>query len=597
MSLAGNTISALEVKVSDDIGQRAADCTIVLAAVGAFAPPPIEFSIPGDTQTLTSTTLRPTGTIITVKASYANIPTHNVFRGLVEYMDDLADATKDLWTVKLSAMPRNFPHRKAVTRVFNSFFTDKAEATHSTDILTQVCLDAALTVGRNDLPDYVIVGTYEVIHKTPVQTAEALAQPFNLFDFLKYYVRTDADGLQILGVDYTADPKGGVYDIPNVISVERTFEAYMPETRVGDGNVLLTGGDIIVIAGGPDAATFGSTVTKTFTSSTQDTQTIAGFKRWAERRVNIQFVCRWNGSNVAGGDLDTLITALKNGQISNLQIVETYTLSDETFEYDSINGLIRSTHSYFTYQTKTFQDNTYMSFSVTRKVITQDETQEYIYPRGQKFNKSLNRRVYSYNKLGIQTNTSTWEYFGIRQEWVLNDVKIDQGDIVGATTAEIQFYAANKKAVTGEPVQAAVGTDGITGIIKAVKTQIGKYQLYNGVQLPVLSQDLLNNPFDPNLNFALLAFERQTAYQISCQNMNYDGLLAVWSLVLKQRDLEHHNAYWEIVKVRCSVDTIPVVGSSAKANGFYGWVTSVEHDLDANSALSTIVLKRIVVPK
>jgi len=575
------------ISVRDDITQRAADCAVEVKPSASVPPPEIEYSWFGDTMVLTGSPLRPNGGLITVNLGYAGIPEHVLFRGLIEFADDLTDANKNLFKFKLSAIPRNQPHRRKITKVFNSFFTDQADATTSRAIFENVCTAATLQIGRNDLPLYTVNGTWEVINQTPVQVAEQLLTPFNVFDYLKFYPRTDADGMQIIKIDYTQEPGGGVYDIPNIISVTNNWELYMPDSRVGDGKVLLTGADIF---GAEQSAVARHVVFKTYESSTRDDLQFADFEKWSERRTKYRFIIDVYGGDLLGTDqLDDFIEALRAGSFTDLKIVESYALWDEAYDYDSVNGLIRSQHTYFTYEEKTFQDQLYMTNAVTQTVLTYDETQEYLYPSGTKFNKSMSRRSYNYNSIGIQTSVTTLEYFGFRQQWVLQDTRIDQGDTVAATNSEIQFYVNARKPLDSSPTQLSVGQS----VVRSQKTQVGKYQLLDGSRLPVLASDLVNWAQDPNTNFALAEFERQSAYQLNCPGMDYSGLEQIWEIVQRQREIEHSNAYWQIITVQCSVDTAPAIGTSAKARGAYGFVTAINHDVDGNSALTEITLRRL----
>lgn len=591
----GTSISAFHVKVSDEINSVAAECDIDLAATGVFAPPPIEYAIPGDTETLTGLTLRPNGTIITVSAGYSSIPIHAMFTGVITYMDDVNDANKDIWAIKMAAMPRNQPQRVPITYIANFDLTKPTiDSSSSVGILAAICKAAGVQIGRNDLPNYAVVGTYESIHRTAVQAAQALVSPFNLFEFLHYYVRMDTGGMNILKVDYAAAPGGGVYEIPNVISVETSYELYAPDARLGDTNVLLTGGDILTFES-QEVSTI--TVTETFTTSTQDSSATTNLNKWAEKTTTIQFVCQVTGGSFSGiTDLGTLINAFINGQIQGLQILSSYTLSDQTDEYDSQNGLTQTSISTYTYTEKTFSANTYMSFSVTKKVLDFDETVVTIYPGGQAFPKSMVRRTHNYNQIGVETSTVNVSYMGVRGQWVLNDTNISQGDLVGATNAEIQFYSAKRASFSSaSPLQSGVFP--ATSTTAITKTQIGKYQLLNGTPLPILGQDILAsaNAFGGvNGEFALLGFEEKTAFQVSGPNMDYNGLELLWQLCLQERALEQANCYWQITKVKASLDTTPAVGSSAKANGMYGWVTSIQSDIDANEAITEITLKRLV---
>lgn len=265
-----------EVKVTDAMNERAKTCTLTLA------PPDedrqnrsvAEVRHPGDTQSIVATNIRPNNSIVEVRAAFGGLPSHTIFAGVVELMDDLEDPDKNLFVIELSATPANQGHRKRINMLRNSTVPTSYSSSRSvfnvssgagvginrvsvsrptgldrwtsTNLLNQVCQKAGIKLGRNDLPTHNIWGTYEVIRKNPMEVAEELCAPFNTFDFQRYFVRCDeTNGLQIIKVDYT---KGaGVtnpYPIQNLEQKSRSYARYMPENRIGDSDVVCRGADI-----------------------------------------------------------------------------------------------------------------------------------------------------------------------------------------------------------------------------------------------------------------------------------------------------------------------------------------------------------------
>lgn len=573
------------VRIKDDVRQRAKSCDVVLAPSGFFSPPAVEFGIPGDSEVLTGSTLRPNGATIEINAAYANVPSHSVFKGVIEFMDDVTSDMSDIFRVKLSAMPKNQPHRKPISRVFNRFLSDLGSNSGgpsmgtlptSVSILEAICGDAGLSIGRNDMPSYAIEGTWENIHQTPVQCAERLLTPFNMFDYLKFFVRTDEDGLQIIKIDFTKAPGGTVYDIPNVIEVTRTFELYMPDARLGDSPVLLVGADKLGYpenspSGPVPPAVYRRTAQETYTTTSRSSGAVPDFERWIEKRSTIQFVLDVYATSPfdvpSSTDLDAFINALRLGTITGLKIVASRPVNEETREYDTVNGLIRSQSRYFTYADDEIQ-----------AALTQDEEQEFIYPGGKKINYRMTRRTYTQDANGIQVAVNTHNYYGYRDQWVASDANIEHGNSVAATNAEIQRLLDNIESGNLYPAN----PDPIPE--KNRKVHIGQYQLLDGEVLGILP---------PGLPSANLTLNSQPAFRISCPGMNYDGLLKVKAVIDREQEIEKTNAYWEKVTVRASLDTVPAVGTSAKVRGAYGIVVGVTHDINESSGTSTIELWRL----
>lgn len=661
--MSGTTLRIKSFQITDDLSQRAASAKVNVAPTEKHDQPPVEFSGYGDRAALSGLTIRPNGITLTMLASYDNVPPHAIFRGLLEYMDDTEDANADSFNLQLSSMPIKQPHRIPVTQVFNSYYTDKANVTTSHDILASICRSAGLAIGRNDLPEYAIEGTWEVIHSTAVEEAGRLVNVFNLFEFKHYYVRTDADGLQIIGVDFSQEPSGNPYVLQNIISVKRHFELYMPDKRLGDLPVILDGADIMGYSsdeprptdnGGPPPGdrtppdgqpsqgqcVLPFTKTITSTSSSQNTNNIANFDTWTESTTVMDVSFEVIGENLRIRTFDfttseivqvyqyaipslesilddslkdplTVVTFF-NGQelltwtvrITSLRVVDTKLISKLEEGYDSINGRVRAAKTTYEYvDAPADVANTGSQFHVNlpaQRLLTQEATEETIYPNGFTFLKSRTVVTHNYGDLREHKGSVTQKYLAYRGLLDLFESTTEVPDSFGLTNAQIQAFLSGRAPNPAAP-DIAFGDTGIpphpdpfpaptTQLpINSRKETIGQYQLLNGTKIPLYPTLSMYKVLD----LAKVDFEHSIAFHISCPGMNYTGLAAIWQLCLQQERLEHSNTYWEVVTVSCPIDSVPVVGSEANAAGTLGYVTAVEHIGDDNSALSLITIRRL----
>jgi hypothetical protein len=76
--------------------------------------------------------------------------------------------------------------------------------------------------------------------------------------------------------------------------------------------------------------------------------------------------------------------------------------------------------------------------------------------------------------------------------------------------------------------------------------------------------------------------------------MDYGGLGLLWALAQREKQLERMNAYWENITLVCPIDTSAVIGESIILDGSGGIVEDVRHVITADSALTTIQVKRII---
>jgi hypothetical protein len=86
----------------------------------------------------------------------------------------------------------------------------------------------------------------------------------------------------------------------------------------------------------------------------------------------------------------------------------------------------------------------------------------------------------------------------------------------------------------------------------------------------------------------------QFAFHISVPYMDYWGLGLIWAICVRQKVLERSNVYWNNISATSPLDTTPAAGESLAVEGYSGIVSKVEHSIDANSATTTIELKRLI---
>lgn len=660
--MSGTDLRIKSFQVTDDLSQRAASAKVVIAPADEFTPPPVEFSGDGTLAALSGLTIRPNGITLTLLSSYDNVPSHVLFKGLLEFMDDPKDANSDVFTLQLSAMPIKQPHRIPVTQVFNSFYTDNSNATTSHDILKSICKTAGLAIGRNDMPEYTIEGTWEVIHSTAVEEANRLVNPFNLFEFQHFYVRTDADGLQIIKVDFSKAPTGNVYSLQNIINVKRHFELYMPEKRLGDLAVMLVGADIYSYtsneirppeSGGPtthpatphDGLTpQGDNViqfkeTLTSVASTQNSVDFSLFETWAETTTEMEVTYEVVGQNLnifafdefghlvhvyeyAIGTFDQVLNdslqdplttiSFFNGtdtlfwtvKITGLRVVDTKVLSKQENHYDTINGLIKSDKTTYEYvdapAAVIATGSQFNSTLPAQRLLIKETTEHTEYPGGFSMLLHVTVITHNYGNRRELIGTSTHNYTCYREAVISSDTTIEVPDSFGITNAQIQAFLAGRgpnpiptptfpdnSAIPPHPDPFPAANHQVT--INNNKETIGQYQLLNGEIVPIYPTLKLYQILD----LAKVDFEHSIAFHISCPGMNYTGLTAIWQLCLEQQNLEHHNAYWEIVQTTVPIDSVPVVGAAVNAAGTIGYVTAIEHVGDSNEALSLVTVRRL----
>ena len=540
-----------QVTITDNISERAKTCKVILAPEGMVPAPVAEFAYPGDVTQLTGTNIRPTGTVINVNASFGGVPSHTVFSGAIEIMDDLTDPNRYNYTIILSNTPANQKHRTKITKVYNQQTAQNSPADSTTihSIIEDCCRIAGIPFGRCDLPNLKVWGTYEVIRKNPGEVAEEFCSAFNIFEYLHYFVRIDeTNGLSIIGIDYT---KGGevtnAYALQNLEACNRSYERYMPENRLGDGNIILVGCD--VYGADPNSTTVENTspgnsltdhdvtppdrtdfltCTKTYSQDSRNSQEL-GMDQWSTVDTTIQFTVQvtmepvweplmegdidaghWTYASMPVGDLDSLITALANNQVKSVSVIESNVIRTHEEQWsgagaaDPSSGasLAQTVDTTITYEQKRWPRHIYKANDFIAGVPTMEQTITSIYPLSSQYEQTLLKRFYNYSDTGVHIGTVTKLYHNYNGGWTLQNVSTTTENSPSLTSAALQ-YAADQQAELQEQLDAQqksganrtetynIPLSGLSDNKSPTAKQnksfsvIGKHKLINGIPQPV----------------------------------------------------------------------------------------------------------------
>lgn len=613
-------LNVTDITISDSITQLATSCKIEVASSSPDAPPAAEIIFSGDTAMPTASTIRPNGATIEVQVGINEVP-YTVFTGQVEFMDDLEDADQFYYGLDLSNTPPGQPHKTQVTMLVNGF-TYTAEGEISTEmsahvILRKVCDAAGIGLGRIDLPDYNVWGSWEIIRQNAVEVAHALCQPFNTFPHTQYFPRCDRNGLQIIKIDYTLGGEvGNVYEVQGTVSKKRQFEQYRPNNRIGASETLLTGAEIFGYTG---AQKLKGPAKQSFSTSSRTISQDNILTSWNESDTAMEFLLEVsrNSANPANPNevdtsgsflalrvydtLDENVTQLKSGIVDSLNVLESRTTSQEQREYNDAVGLLNRSTTNYTYATRVFNNNVQPSstfstvhnclvqvpsYLTPRTVLTFEETASFVYPDGGEFPEAMTRKWYTYSDIGVVTSVVSAEYYWDRT-WLLRGVQQQSGDPMGLINSAVEFF---NNAHQVQPTELGGAKNN-----PPQKAVIGKYQLRNGKA--VLPIKLQRDPCALSQQGELLkGFRESSPLQVSCPHMDYAGLELIFALCQTEQALEQANAYWDIVKITAPLDTTPIVGESAVIHGASGIVENIEHHINGDEGMTSITLRRIIKP-
>lgn len=646
--------------IKDELTQLAATCEIVVRPNKTQATPTVEFSFPQDVHGLQNanlTNIRPAGSQLGISAVINGNVQGDIFFGTVEFLDDLTDPNQYEYKIDMSKLPIGFPNRIKFSQIFNSFETvtqpvagasteeqvfgitnTSLNSVGAVDIIQSCCNIVGIPLGRCDLPNYSVSGVYEIIRKNVVEVARELCDPYNHFDFSRYYVRCDQSGLSIIGVDYTEGmgEGGPAYQVSHAKSVKRHFECYMPDNRVGHADVLLTGAHVtgiippkVIPNSSVPPTTFEIALTETFFQSTEnDTFSAASngnsvgagtsyapigtagltvssqaplLSNWSETTTTMGILVEFPSTTSPETTLDGFISAYQIDRTQVFRVKESYTLSTKTDDYTSAGGasgertLLKETVTENNYQMLQFSTNVSASTPIYKRVLVSRITTVTQYANGHAVPTSQEVEAFFYTSAGELYQTITQRFVYIRSTWVLIETATDVKNDLNIATAGLVY--SNKTASANPSVLKSNVTEQSYKL-----APMYTIQLYNGVDLyqyettflgPLKSPPGGLDPVAPPLDLAYL--DTRLAFTIHSSYMLAADLLQIWELCLREKTIETLNPYWELIEIECPADFTPAVGEPAIVTGYAGIVEKVEHSIDSNSAITRIFMKRLVL--
>lgn len=634
--------------IRNSLGQTARTATFTVNPHDVSEVPFHEIVTVNENDKVSISDLRPNGSLVSVNISHNDVAEHDIFVGQVEFIDDMT--TPDIYTatLSLSDLPVKHPHKAKLTMIWNNTRPENTgeDSITAHQILEEACAAAGVSLGRVDLPNYAVVGTFDLVHKDVVQLASTLIGPFNAFEYKQYYVKCDQiNGLQIIGVDYSRpEPDGGysgeAYEIPNISSFERSYEMYMPDNRIGDNDILLTGGDRLIPAndeGGDDEDTgtrtqvTRRTVTEEFFSDSaefagqnpptrslddespaqQSTKADPAPEQRTRTLTRIEFDVEMVNFSTNATTLTEIVEALENsvGFDVDLRISSSRTIYTETWEFEG-DTLRQNTQTHNNYTKKVFSGMSEVGnliYSKKEEIVldnSQTVTKVYVdseYPR------EKSNTIHIFNELGVEVATETKEYTFYPNSsdestdaggWYLKGVDVQTQGELDSLNSRIRMFVEMRRALRPNADYDIDGGDSN----EFDKMQVVQYQLLNGDEfLPenILNPDKTKGKYvetDIHANYTEEQLRIRNAFALSCPHMTFSGLRLIYQNCLRQLELERANAYWETTNVNSLLDTTPGIGSVVVAAGVTGIVESIDHDIDDDEATTTISVRRLIIP-
>lgn len=640
-----SNLSIDNIKVTDNISDINKACNITLVPTEFVTAPAGEFAYPGDTTRLAGTQLRPNGAQLDVVTGYGGVPAHSVFNGSIEFMDDLEDPDQNTFTIMLSNAPISQAHRTKFSLITGMVVkpTTPGEWTTTHKLLQRLCDRVGIPLGRIDLPNCNVWGNYEVRRASVVEVAQELAGAFNNFDFVHYFTRIDEiNGLQIIKVDYTLGGEvTNSYELENVTTRTRTYEKYMCDNRIGSSLVVILGADYYgipktnlptnVVGLTPidddTEAPIGETKanqalinahhTSKSSSNSEDYREDPS-SAWSETEETTEYIVRisYGGTTeeVQAGldeqkaarqadtypgtppdlgniDLDDLNALMLSGVIDSAEVVSSFPQHKMTSNYDDVEGpaLQSTAETFYEYETKYFIQTVDQQNKTPQIVLISEYTINDAYPDGQKLEVTQDLVEYLYDDFGNQAETATKHYrYEPRGEWVLETVSVT----TAASNTPIGIGPRPDSGVTPITSQIQILPGGAPSE-KQVPQLLGRYMLFNGLPTSVNGEMTMMKPHG-TAGSATYEDMPVGAFEVSVAYMDQHGLTLINEQVNRQKDLEKGNYYWEVVKATASLDTTPVAGESLVVAGSSGIVDLVEHNIDGDSGLTTVTLRRLV---
>lgn len=475
------------VDISDDKDSLTATCVLTIAPKAEGHIPVAELQNPFNSPIGgTAVTLRPNGAIVGVKVNKGSGVPWVVFEGYIEFMDDLEDADKKEFYIHLRNDKVGQAQRSKTPVLFNMIQegVTTGENTTSTTVLRAAAAGSGTNLGRNDLPEHNIWGTYEALGKNAVDVARDLVKPFNDYPHQQYIVRKDTDGLQILRMDYTMRMLSkNVHTIDKITKIARTYEMYKTVV-VSPKGVLLTGaqktpnlGESTGKHGGdiswldpfqppvkeeppPDDPTLPIkgrlAFDKEFFASSKNTLYASDKSAikddWVETTTKIRFILDYTRENSDAADewmintanflqsFEDILVGIAAGYILTAQITDSFTLSSVTETFNNTLGLTQNSTQTFYYDFVNFTKLFYGPNDEPTRILVADETTTIIFPGKTEYLTTVVRREYGYSDFGQQNNVSTFTYRKLRDELVLKNIQVSTADASAEITSLLQYF-------------------------------------------------------------------------------------------------------------------------------------------------------------
>jgi hypothetical protein len=320
------------------------------------------------------------------------------------------------------------------------------------------------------------------------------------------------------------------------------------------------------------------------------------------------------------------------GALYNVEILENRLTQETTFEYEN-NELKRKVEKAYMYEEKDFSLNAPKNLVIYAKatdtVLAQVEELTTIYV-GTEYPLTLNKSYLLYDGFGQQYKTETKEYTSfpgatldedqqptansIAPRWYYKNTHWVDADTLDTLQNQIRMIAEAIRLRRGQPVnQLSNQNFGFSGSTEESytfnttdKQNIAQYKLVNGK--PFRPEDVLS-PYrdlsriidsyaqaDPTAAYSQIELLKRNAFVLQCPYMTFKGLMVVYNMCLRQREIERARSYWEHTTITSVIDTNVASGARVKAKDSVGVVTSLSHNIEASKATSSMTVRRLIVP-
>lgn len=606
-----------EVVIEDSLGQLAKTCTLTLVAMTAEGDAVAEL---GGIGSAAVASILPNGSVIDIVGTYGGSLSHVLFKGAIEYMDDLNDPDKLSYKMILSQTPRGFPHKQRRSSIWN--MTEHGEdvgsaSVSSVGVLSSLCSMAGISLGRCDIPSYSIWGTYEVHNQTPVEVAQSLAAPFNQGENEKYYVRADTNGLQVIRVDYSHAGRNN-YEIAHVTRRKTNYQQFVPS--ISDGDILLTGGEKYGTQRDVVAKWTGSISQEYSAYSREGDRSVSRHTTYIfHLEITVEDSALEGGLDLprfptAGDSIWWVLEQAELGLYSTVTILDSLPVHSFETTTSAVVGLISTEETWTNFEERSFTGSGLApALTNSTKWVQTDSTMircvgvsrgtwptkmtktwYYYWDTGDSRGSAQSDYYYAYSG-----NWTSWLY-GYPQtmpgvyKWYFQKSSVTFADGAAATNAEIQM-ALNGWNEFNNPGEPPLPPNG--AVYKSAQVPVLTYRTLNGTpllpaQLP--KKKTRNTSVILSAEYLDSLGKMRGAQSISCPGMDYGGLSLVLNAVRKTQNFSAGRWCWQNRTIDCVLDTTPVVGENINYQGVTGICESFKHTINEDSATTEITTRSLI---